>query len=189
MMSSYSLRRFWIGLGIFETFGVSSVLPVRANVSAEFVYSRSSAYIHSVMSNGSDSGSHKANTELSFTCWSLDATTSTSIVLPYTLNLNFLELPRMSAWYLMIQSVPKRTDLAAEFTIWVLIYVTASAITTWRFSTSPKAGWGLPSMNITFFLDDGIHLRPKAWARGFVITDIHVLVSTIVRIAFSLILA
>ncbi len=119
-----------MGLGIFETFGVSSVLPIRANVSAEFVYFRSLTYTHSVMSNSSGSGSHKANTELSFTCWSLDATTSISIVFSYTLNLNFLELLKMSAWYLMIQSVPKRTDLAAEFTTWALIYVTASAITT-----------------------------------------------------------
>src|SRR6266540_1448657 len=151
-----------MGLGIFETFEVGSVLPVRANVSVGFVYSRSSAYTHSVMSNRSSSGSHKVNTELSFTCWSLDAITFTSIILPCTLNLNFLELPRMSAWYLMIQSVPKRTDLAAEFTTWALIYITASAITTWRFSTSSKADWGLPSMDTMSFLDDRIHLRPKA---------------------------
>src|SRR6266540_1514256 len=162
MMSSYSLRRFWMGLGIFETFGIDSVLLVRTNVNAGFVYFEFSAYTHSVMSNSSGSSSYKTNTELSFTCWSLDATTSTSIVLSCTLNLSFLELPRMSAWYLMIQSIPKRTDLAAEFTIWALIYVTASAITTWRFSTSSKADWGLPSMDTMSFLDDRIHLRPKA---------------------------
>ena len=104
-----------MGLGIFETFGISSVLSIRANVSAGFVYSRSSAYTHSIMSNESDSGSYKANTELSFTYWSLDATTSTLIVLPCILNLSFLEFPRMSAWYLIIQSVFKRTDLVAEF--------------------------------------------------------------------------
>src|SRR6266542_3379026 len=105
-----------MGLGIFATFGVGSILPVRAKVRAGLTYSGSSAYTHSVRSDGSGSGSHKANTELSFTCWSLDATTSTSTVLPCTLNLSFLELPKISAWYLMIQSVPKRIDLAAEFT-------------------------------------------------------------------------
>src|SRR6266540_5666086 len=107
MISSYSLRRFCMGLGIFGTFGISFVLPVRANVSAGFVYSRSSAYTHSVMSNSSGSGSHKVNIELSFTCWSLDATTSISIILSCTLNLSFIELLRISVWYLMIESVPK----------------------------------------------------------------------------------
>src|SRR6266498_2039458 len=69
------------------------------------------------------------------------------------------------------------------------MYVTASAITIWRFSISLNTGWDFSSMNTISFLDDRIYLSPNTWARDLVITNIHALVLTIIRIAFSLILA
>ncbi len=55
-------------------------------------------------------------------------------------------------------------------------------------SITPTAAWGLPSTAIMSFLVNSFHFKPKATAKGLVITDIYVPVSNIAKMALLLIL-
>ena len=78
----------------------------------------------------------------------------------------------MSTLYFIIQSVPNKIVFDAEFTIYKLIHVLASAITTGSVLISPNAACILSSIDITSLFLDSFYFNSKAFASGLVITDI-----------------